>query len=388
MARAAAGRVIASSLSSSKAVWYLTRGTGAVSLLLLTAVTVLGILNSVRWTPQGTPRFVLQRVHRNVSLLSVVFIVLHIATAVIDGFAPIRWLDAVVPFGSAYRPLWLGFGAVAFDLVIAVIVTSLLRARLGYRAWRAVHWTAYACWAVAIFHGLGIGSDSTQLWMLVLVSGSVLAVALATVWRTSVGWPAWTPARITMALGLVAVPIVLAVWFLGGPLQPGWAARAGTPTQLLSHVEPSRRSASSDPRSVDPAPRPVVTPSVKPLVLPASADVRGTTRLHRLSEGRARVDISLQTKGSPRLQIKIVLNGQAVGGGVSMSNGSVVLTPPRGAEPYQGNVTQLSGGNIGATLSDANGDEIQLAVELQISGSGASTGRLLIQPGAGEASQI
>ena len=149
-------------VSSSQAVWYLTRGTGAVSLLLLTAVTVLGILNAVRWSPGGTPRFVLQRVHRNVSLLSVVFIVVHIATAVIDGFAPIRWIDTVVPFRSAYRPIWLGLGAVAFDLLIAVAVTSLLRARIGYRAWRAVHWTAYGLWAARCSTDLGSGATRSS----------------------------------------------------------------------------------------------------------------------------------------------------------------------------------------------------------------------------------
>ena len=380
--------MIAGSLASSKAVWYLTRGTGTVSLLLLTAVTVLGILNSVRWSPQGTPRFVLQRVHRNVSLLAVVFIVLHIATAVINGFAPIRWLDAVVPFGSAYRPLWLGFGAVAFDLVIAVIVTSLLRARLGYRTWRAVHWTAYACWAVAIFHGLGIGSDSTQLWMLALVFGSVLAVAGATVWRASVGWPAWTPARITMVFGLVAVPLVLGVWFVGGPLQPGWSVRAGTPTKLLSHVVPVRRSSTPGTASVEAAPRPVPTVSAKPLVLPSQADVRGTTKLHRLSGGQARVNIALSSDHSPNLDVQVVLNGEAVGGG------GVHVQRIRRAHPAPRR--RAVSGQRHATLGRqhrriAVGRERRRdpdrprAADL---GSGATTGKLLIQPAAAEASQI
>jgi hypothetical protein len=192
-------------VTSSQAIWYLARGTGAVSLLLLTTVTVLGILNVVRWSPPATPRFVLQRIHRNVSLLAVVFIVIHIVTVVVDGFAPIRWIDAIVPFRSAYRPLWLGLGAVAFDLLIAVIVTSLLRGRLGYRTWRAVHWMAYGLWAVAVFHGLGIGSDSKQLWMLALVvvcvgpSRSPRSACRRRVAR-------WTPTRITMAFGAFPSP--------------------------------------------------------------------------------------------------------------------------------------------------------------------------------------
>ncbi len=241
--------MIAATVSASKAVWYLTRGTGAVALVLLTVTTVLGVTNSVRWSPPRTPRFVVQHLHRNVSLLSVSFIAVHIATAVIDGFAPIRWLDAVIPFGSAYRPLWLGLGALAFDVLIAVAVTSLIRARLGYRTWRAVHWTAYGCWSVAIFHGMGVGSDTKQLWMLALVAASVAAVGAATVWRLVAGWPAWTPGRAIMLGGLVTVPAALGLWALAGPLQPGWAPRAGTPASLLRTVA----TASSGPPVTVPA---------------------------------------------------------------------------------------------------------------------------------------
>ena len=217
--------------------------------------------------PAGTPRFVVQRVHRNLSLLGVVFIVIHVATAVIDGFAPIRWIDAVVPFRAAYRPIWLGLGAVAFDLLIAIAVTSLLRAHVNARVWRAVHWTSYALWGVAVFHGLGIGSDSKQLWMIALVVASVGAVVAAAVWRVAVGWPGWTRARLAMAAGVVLLPIVLGAWFVGGPLQPGWAARAGTPPTLLFHTGPSTTS-----------PSPSVAAPLPPIVLPSQAAGQGRRR--------------------------------------------------------------------------------------------------------------
>ncbi|MGZ4150487.1 MAG: ferric reductase-like transmembrane domain-containing protein [Actinomycetota bacterium] len=365
-------------VTSSQAVWYLTRGTGTVSLTLLTAVTVLGILNAVRWTPAFTPRFVVQRVHRNLSLLAVVFIVIHIATAVIDGFAPIRWLDAVVPFRSAYRPLWLGLGAVAFDLVIAVAVTSLIRARLGYRAWRAVHWTSYALWGIAVFHGLGIGSDSKQVWMLALVAVSVTAVVAAAVLRVAVGWPGWSPARLSMALGAVSMPIVLGAWFVGGPLQPGWAARAGTPRQLLAHTS-----------SAAPSPSSTVATVQAPIVLPSRASGQGITRLHKLTGGRARVVVSLQTQGSPVLTFRVVLNGQQIPQGISMSDGSVVLTPPGGAAVYRGTVSGLSGGNISAELSDGQGDRIALTLALEISAAGGQTSaQVLIQALATGSAQV
>ena len=176
-----------------KALWYLTRGTGTVSFLLLTAAVLMGIAHSVRWSPARTPRFVVQDLHRNISLLVIVFVAIHVATAVIDGFAPIRWLDAVVPFTSAYRAVWLGLGAVALDVLLAVAITSLLRPRLGFRIWKGIHGSAYACWVVAIFHGLGVGSDARQTWMLALAAGSVIAVVAATCWRVALGWSDWTP---------------------------------------------------------------------------------------------------------------------------------------------------------------------------------------------------
>ena len=355
--------------ASSKEVWYLTRGTGVVSLILLTAVTTLGILSAIRWAPSGTPRFVVQRIHRNLSLLSVVFIVIHIATAVLDAFAPIRWIDAVVPFRSAYRPLWLGLGAVAFDLLIAVAVTSLIRARLGYRVWRAVHWTSYGLWAIAVFHGLGIGSDAKQLWMVGLTAVCVGSVIAAAVWRVAVGWPGWTPARISIALGAGLMPLVLGAWFVAGPLQPGWAARAGTPRQLLVHAGTATTTTPSKP-ATQPA----------PIVLPARSSGRGTTQLDHQAGGGARVTVTLQTQDSPSMSIVTILNGRPMeGGGITMSDGTATLTPAGGAAPYQGAVTGLSGGTITADLSDGHGDRITLTLQLQISQDGQTQGQIYIQ---------
>ncbi|HEV3352438.1 MAG TPA: ferric reductase-like transmembrane domain-containing protein [Acidimicrobiales bacterium] len=219
--------------SGSKALWYLTRGTGVVTLLLLTTAVVLGIVTSVRWSSPRWPRFVLEWLHRNISLVVLVFLAVHVATAVLDAFAPLRWLDAVVPFSSGYRPLWVGFGAVAFDLLVAVAVTSLLRVRIGYQTWRAVHWASYACWPLAVLHGSGTGSDTTQRWMLVIDAVAVALVAAAVFWRASVGWPSHAGARLTAFASAIVVPIALAAWLVVGPLHPGWARTAGTPAQLL-----------------------------------------------------------------------------------------------------------------------------------------------------------
>jgi len=220
--------------SSSTAYWYLTRATGVVSLLLLTLVVALGVADVARYSSPYWPRFLTDGVHKRASLLALVFLCIHILTSVLDTYAPIGLMDAIIPFHSSYRPFWLGLGAAAFDLLLAVLITSLLRARVGAENWRLVHWLAYACWPLAVFHGLGTGSDVRQTWMLALVAICV-AVVLAAVWvrvRTAESVTAGTRA---LAVGLPAVLLlVLAVWLPGGPLAPGWARRAGTPLKLIA----------------------------------------------------------------------------------------------------------------------------------------------------------
>ena len=123
-------------VSTPSAFWYLTRGTGVVALLLLTVVVLLCVSGATRWRTERLPRFVVAGLHRNLTLLSLIFIVVHVLTTVADGYAPVGLTAAIIPFTSPYRPFWLGLGAVAFDLLLALTATSLLRARI-FGAWRS-----------------------------------------------------------------------------------------------------------------------------------------------------------------------------------------------------------------------------------------------------------
>src|SRR5436190_2260928 len=99
------------------AYWYVARGTGAVALILLTLSVILGVLGPLRFAaPPRWRRFTIGALHRDASLLVLAVLVIHIVTSVLDGFAPIKLLDAVIPFDSRYRPLWLGLGALSFDV--------------------------------------------------------------------------------------------------------------------------------------------------------------------------------------------------------------------------------------------------------------------------------
>lgn len=215
------------------ALWYLTRGTGLVALVLLTASVVLGVLSSVRWRSRNLPRFVTAALHGNISLLAVYFVAAHVVTAVADGYAPIRWLDTVVPFSSPYRPVWLGLGAVAVDLLVAVTITSMLRQRLGYRAWRAVHWASYACWPAALVHGFGTGTDTRIGWALAVQLACLAVVVGAVWWRLATATGLGSAQRATAAAASVMLPLIILAWLVLGPMRPGWASRAGTPASLL-----------------------------------------------------------------------------------------------------------------------------------------------------------
>ena len=224
-----------------------------MSLLLLTAVVVLGIATTTRREGQIWPRFLSARLHRNLSLLALVFLELHIATAVLDPFAHLGLRDAVIPFASSYRPLWLGLGVVAAELVIALAITSALRSRLSYRVWRTLHWIAYACWPLALLHGVGTGSDVRMSWFTVLDVICVGAVFSALVgWRLVHGWPRAAAFRLSAATGSGLAVVMLAVWMANGPLAPGWARAAGTPAALIRSGTPTQEPATPSPTPIGP----------------------------------------------------------------------------------------------------------------------------------------
>jgi sulfoxide reductase heme-binding subunit YedZ len=163
--------------------WYFGRATGLIALVLLTATIVLGILGPLRISSNRWPRFAIRTLHRDLALLSLLIIAIHVVTVVLDGYVQIPLSAAILPVGSAYRPFWMALGAVSFDLLLAIVLTSLLRRQVGDRIWRLVHWLTYASWPLAVAHGLGTGSDSTRVWALAITLGCCAVVALATLVR-------------------------------------------------------------------------------------------------------------------------------------------------------------------------------------------------------------
>lgn len=366
------------STAGPSALWYLTRGTGAVTLVLLTVSLALGIANVRRVQTDHVPRFVFDAVHRSASLLALAFLAVHVVSSVLDPFAPIRLIDTVVPFTSAYRPVWLGLGAVASDVLIAVVVTSVLRRRFGYRAWRVTHWFAYACFPIALVHGLGTGSDARSEWMLLLTAGCVLTVLVAVWIRVLAGWPDHAGIRSSAGLASIAAPVALLAWLPSGPLGAGWATRAGTPASLLAKTIASASLPASSSNSASGTNASASAPARR-----LSAQLSGTVTNSQLSSGLVRVDLKLNVSGQRlnRLEIRIV--GQPLsGGGVAMASSRVTLGPASNPDRYAGRVTALEGTNIRARVSGRRGS-LSLLAQLQIDPrSSAVAGALAARPGA------
>ena len=338
--------------SNSRALWYLTRGFGLIDLVLLTATLVMGLTQVVRYARPGLPRFVIAALHKNISILAVVFLAVHVATAVADTYAPISIVSVFVPFSGQYRPIWLGFGALALDLLIALVVTSLLRERIGQRTWRALHWTAYLCWPVAIVHGLGTGSDTKLGWVLVINAICITAGIAAIWWRLARGWvSAVAGRRMVAVLGTLVAPSVLAFWTLSGPLHAGWAKRSGTPASLLG---------SSTPR----------------LAVPFTAKFSGTQSEHRLGSGHL---VTVEMKGTfSGGTFEVILTGEPLDQGVELTGSSVTFGLLGNPTEYQGHVTSLSGDTIVSALRDQSHRSVTMTVDLPTAAGSSIAGTVRV----------
>jgi Ferric reductase like transmembrane component len=361
---------ILAAAGNGKALWYLTRGTGVTALLLITASVVVGTLSSAQWRTARMPRFVVGGIHRNLTLLAVAFILVHVVTTVADRFAPIGFKDGLVPFLSPYRPFWLGLGTLAFDLILALIATSLLRARLGFRMWRAVHWLAYASWPLAVLHGLGTGSDARFGWLAFVTLTCCASVVIAIVIRIARSQAA-IGARAAALTASLAIPIALFAWYLGGPMQKGWAARAGTPASLLrSHKRVALEPVATVHRSL---PAQSFSDSLDGQLSQSAPDSRGLIR----------IQISAMLSGEVRGRLRVTLWGTpSAEGGVALQASDVAFGAAGTTLPYVGSVVGLDGNQIDARLANSSGGRVELRMAVNVDqATSAVTGDLQGQAG-------
>jgi len=331
--------------------WYLARGSGLVLLGVLTVNLVLGILIQGGWHPRVWPRFAVQGLHRNLALLAVVLLAIHVVTIELDPYVPVGWWAALVPFVSPYRPIWLGLGTLSLDLLAAVVITSLLRAHLRPTLWRLTHWLAYLSWPVALLHSLGTGTDSRLGWVFVyemICLGAVVATAMVRIARAT---SQDLLTRGVVMLAIAAAPVAVLIWSTTGPLQPGWAKKAGTPTAVISSGTGTGGAAGGG---------------------AFTAAFTGTLASAAGGTGQV-VTISGSLLGGSGGTLRVSLDGQSTGdGGLAISGGSATYQPGNGGAAYQGSLVGVSGSMVELTMHRGSSSSA-IRVELVLSQAGAGT---------------
>jgi hypothetical protein len=258
--------------------------------------------------------------------------------------------------------------------MIALVLTSLLRRRLGYGAWRLVHWLAYASWPVALLHGLGTGSDTKVWWMLALTAACAAAVLMAVLVRISRGFTSSRELRLPAFALSLATMVAVAAFTLLGPLRPHWARRAGTPGALLAAATRPAGGSASARRGSRASSTGSASSSLK---VPFSASLAGTIK-QTPRAGGALVDLALRLSGAVHGRLRIRMAGAPLGsGGLSMTGSQVDLLADGSNSIMEGQIVSLQGQRFLARVADGSGGELDLHANLVIDNqSSAVTGTL------------
>lgn len=168
--------------------WYVTRASGITAWFLAALAVLWGLFLSTG-VLNGRPRRPwLLDLHRFIGGLTVTFTFIHMAALVADNFVHFDLVDLLVPFASEWKPGAVAWGVVAFWLLVAVEVTSLLRRTVvPERIWRAVHASSFLLFAFGTVHLLQAGTDADSPWLLWPVIAISAAVLFLSWWRVLVG---------------------------------------------------------------------------------------------------------------------------------------------------------------------------------------------------------
>lgn len=230
--------------------WEIGRVGGILAYLLASASVLIGMLVSLKLRSTNWPRFVTTELHRYVTVLALVFTVVHGLAVWIDPFTGFTPAEVLVPFATHYRPLWIGIGIVSGYLLLAVWASEYVRKWIGYAWWRRFHFLAFAVFVLGALHGIGAGTDTGQPWALALYGTTVLAVLVLVGWRLLSGGD--SVARGVTLVGAGVAVLAVAIFTLVGPAQPGWNAIANagngngaSEAWLASHPDPASAPATS-----------------------------------------------------------------------------------------------------------------------------------------------
>ena len=379
--------------------WDTARAGGFTAYLLLTLSVLLGLALSLRWQPRWWPRLISYELHVWATVLSFIFLGIHIVASWIDPFTRFGLGELLIPFVSHYRPLWMALGIVAMYLSFAVTLSLFVRRQIGYTWWLRLHELSFAVWALATVHGLATGSDTRTIWGIelyiissVLVCGLLLVRLLQPAAPGGRAHPIWAS---VVALSLAAT----IVWTAAGPLRPGWNAIANNGNGSGGAVQAAggaSGAATNTPGTASNSSNSSNAPFSQPFTASAQGEITTTTDA---STGQPVVRLDLALSGAQQgiLRIQLWEQGGANGdnggddgdhgddrGGVTVTASQVTLGADAATPLYQGSVTTLQGGYMVAQLTAIQPDQpgIQLTINVQEDG-GNLTGTVSGAPLAG-----
>jgi predicted ferric reductase len=164
--------------------WNVARAGGFTSYILLTLAIIVGLALSMKLqSPARWPRIINSELHNFLTLLSTIFLGVHVLAVLVDPYIKFSWADTLVPFVSQYRAPWLALGIVAMYVGIAIGISTWLRPHIGYKMWRKLHYLTFGIFVLATAHSIGTGSDTQTLWGFAIYAVSVVSVGVLLTWR-------------------------------------------------------------------------------------------------------------------------------------------------------------------------------------------------------------
>ena len=338
--------------------WDTARAGGFAAYVLLTLAVTAGLILRNRWQSQRWPRLITTELHGYLSLLGLVFIVVHVAALAFDPFTHFGLAEILLPFVSHYRPVWMGLGIVSLYLLLAVWLSTRLRTRIGHRLWRRIHLLAFLVYAAATIHGLGSGSDTKTTWAMAIYGVSVALVGGLTARRLLVPVARGDRSRpVGAALTGLAIAGV-AAWAFVGPLTTQWGKRTRTTRAVAVAKVPAARSRQSDSGVVQ-APF-VATFAGRATVSQANDVGLVTVRIHGALRGGTRDHLEILVHGSPLAD-----------GGVAMQASRVALGSTTAL--YTGRIVELNGMRLVAAVSSSS-ERLRLRISLRFASDGTARG--------------
>jgi len=350
----------------SQVTWAVARAGGFLAYGLLTVSVVFGLLLGLGWKTRRWTRFVTTETHRFITLVGLVFIVIHGVALALDPFIGFSPLEVLVPGLSHYRTLYVALGIIGGYLAIAIWASEYLRSRIGYRWWRRFHVLAFVAWALATLHGIATGSDTRTPWAIAIYGISVALVVGLLVLRLrprGILRPATLVRPAVGGLAFVAI-VVAAGWTWTGPLQPGWNAVANDGKGSGGAIV-----ASSAARA--PQPAPLATQAF-------TSDLTGS--VEQSADG-ATILIDATLAAAPGGRFQLVAPAQVRAG----ASGTFRYRTSAGTTCI-GSVTSVQRGQVGARCVDQAGGTWAVSLRLGVADDGSIVGRIVGQPGAGGSS--